>query len=175
MPRVILNDVFANPAVRKDDSCPLLWDLRDPPTTAARLLPPTQKQTSANGFKPLQSQYATSPPVTALRIYCDLLLHEWINARNKQGVTVRDVLEAIHQVARAPLTVQEWDALSFKQQERMSRVFEARWRGAVNPEKEKNGGIRRVDCLLQCTRFAGLSMSYDNHFECNLALARNQD
>jgi len=85
------------------------------------------------------------------------------------------VLEAIHQVARAPLTVQEWEALSFKQQERVKRVFDVRWRGAVSPEKERKAGVRRVDCLLQCTRFAGLSMSYDNIFECNLVLARNLD
>jgi hypothetical protein len=170
MTRIILNDVFSNPAMRKGDSCPLLWDLRDPPSTAARLLPPTQKQTGVNGFKPLQSQYATTPPVTALRISCDLLHHEWkINARNRQGVTVRDVLEAIHQVARAPLVVSEWDALSFKQQERVKRVFEVRWRGAVSPEKEKMAGVRRVDCLLQVRHSPSLISRLGTNNHCSSA------
>jgi hypothetical protein len=156
MTRIVLNDVFVNSAVRKGESCPLLWDLRDPATTAARLIPPTQMHSCANGFTPLHSQYATTPPVTALRICCDLLHYEWkISARNKQGVTVHDVLEAIHQVARAPLTVQEWEALSFKQQERVRRVFDVRWRGAVSPEKERKAGVRRVDCLLQVRLFRG--------------------
>jgi hypothetical protein len=87
---------------------------------------------------------------------------------------VRDVLEAIHNVTRVPLTVAEWDGLSQKQQERIKRVFDLRWRAAVVPEKERKGGVRRLDCLLQCTRFAGLSMSYDNDFECILTLSRNE-
>jgi len=86
---------------------------------------------------------------------------------------VHDVLEVIHRVARTPLTVQEWEGLSSKQQERIKRVFDVRWRGAVIPESERRGGVRRVDCLLQCTRFAGLSMSYDNDFACVLTLSRN--
>jgi len=87
---------------------------------------------------------------------------------------VRDVLEAIHNIARTPLTVAEWDGLSQKQQERIKREFDVRWRGASSPEKERKGGVRRVDHLLKSTRFAGLSMSYDNDFECILTLSRNE-
>jgi len=177
MTKIIVNYIlaFSYPAVRNGESCPLVWDLRDPPSTAAQLVSSSLKHRCLTGFKLLQSQHATTPPVTGLHVSCDLLHHSWqINARNKQGVTVRDVLEAIHNVARAPLTIAEWESLSPKQQERIRRVFDVRWRAAVNPEKERKGGVRRVDCLLQSTRFAGLSMSFDNDFECILTLSRNE-
>jgi len=175
MTKIIVNYIlaFSYPAVRNGESCPLIWDLRDPPSTAAQLVSSSLKHRCLTGFKLLQSQYATTPPVTALRVTCDIL--PWhISARNKQGVTVRDVLEAIHNIARTPLTVAEWDGLSQKQQERIKREFDVRWRGASSPEKERKGGVRRVDHLLKCTRFAGLSMSYDNDFECILTLSRNE-
>jgi len=149
MTEIILNDTlaFTYPVVRKGESCPLLWDLRDPPSSATQLVPYGQKRTS---FKFLRSQPATSPPVTALHILCDLLPYQWeIEARNKKGVTVGDVLEAIHQVARTPLTTEEWDLLPYKQQERVNRNFDMRWRNASAPEKERSRGLKRVDCLLQ--------------------------
>jgi hypothetical protein len=105
-----------------------------------------------NGVK-FQSQYATTPPITVLHILCDLLPYQWtITARNKKGVTVCDVLEAIYQVACTPLTVKEWEGLSPKQQERIRRVFDVRWNGAAMPERERKGGVKRVDCLLLVRR-----------------------
>jgi len=147
MTEILLNDTlaFTYPAVRKGESCPLLWDLRDPPSSAAQLAPYGQKCS----FKYLRSQPATSPPVTGLYILCDLLPNWKIRARNQGGVTVGDVLEAIHQVARTPLTTEEWDQLLYKQQERVNRVFDVRWKRASAPEKERNRGLQTVDCLLQ--------------------------
>jgi len=88
---------------------------------------------------------------------------------------VRDVLEAIYNVTHAPLTHDEWERLSLKQQERIKRVFDVRWREAANPEQERKNGVRRVDCLLQCTRLGGLTMSYDNNFECIMTMTRSDD
>ncbi|KIM86677.1 hypothetical protein PILCRDRAFT_64788 [Piloderma croceum F 1598] len=176
MTEILLNDTlaFTYPVVRKGESCPLIWDLRDPPSSAAQLVPYGQKHSTS--FKFLQSQFATSPRVTGLYILCDLLPYPWkISARNQKGVTVGDVLEAIYQVARTPLTTEEWDRLPSKQRQRVNRVFDVRWTNASAPEKERNRGLKRVDCLLQSTRFAGLSMSYDDDFTCILTLSRNLD
>ena len=164
---------FSYPAVRKGESCPLLWDLRDPPSTAAQLVSSTQKH-KFTSFKLLQSQYATTPPVSMLHISCDVLPNQWrIIARNKQGVTVHDVLEAIHSVVRAPLTVQEWEDLSPKQQDRIKRVFDVRWRGAVIPEKERKEGVKRVDCLLQvCPSLLTLPSANTSTFPLVLSICR---
>lgn len=86
---------------------------------------------------------------------------------------VRDVLDAIYDTLHVPLTNMEWEGLSDKQQARVKRAFEVRWREAAHPEHERRSGIRRVDCLLGCTAFAGLSMSLDSDFDCVLSLGRN--
>ena len=141
MTTILPNNIlaFTYPTERKGDSCPLLWDLRDPPSSAAQLVSYPRKHRSTTDFKFLQSQHATTPPITALRILCDLLPYRrWkITARNDQGVTVGDVLAAIHQVARMPLTITEWERLPSKHQERIKRVFDVRWRGAVIREQER--------------------------------------
>jgi len=178
MTEILLNYclAFTYPTAHKGESCPLVWDLRDPPSTAAQLVPSTLKHKVITGFRHLQSQHATTPPVTALDISCDVLPYRWqIRARNKRGVTVRDVLDAIHNVTQAPLTIEEWERLSIKQQQRIERVFDVRWRDSAIPETERKSGVRRMDCLLQCTRFAGLSMSYDNDFRCILTLSRSTE
>jgi hypothetical protein len=154
MTEILLNNTlaFTHPIVRKGESCPLLWDLRDPPSSAVQLVPYGQKHNTSFDF--LRSQFATSPPVTALRILCDLLPYRWkISARNQEGVTVGDVLEAIHLVACTPLTAEEWERLPSKQQQRAIRVFDVRWKSASKPEKERNRGLKRMDCLLQVCFF----------------------
>jgi hypothetical protein len=155
MTEVILNYclTFAYPRARNGESCQLVWDLRDPPSTAAQLISSSLRQRLTSSFKVLQSQLATTPPVNILYISCELLPWQII-ARNRQGVTVRDVLEAIYNVTHAPLTHDEWERLSVKQQDRIKRVFDVRWREAANPEQERKNGVRRVDCLLQVRTFA---------------------
>lgn len=173
-PKFAVRWTYKSCHVRKGESCPLVWDLRDSPSTAAQLVQSTMKQ-KLTRFRHLQSQHATTPAVSALHIHCDFLPYRRISARNKQGVTVRDVLEAIYNAVRTPLALEEWEELSLKQKLRVKRVYDIRWRDATIPEKERTDGVRWVDCLLQCTRFAGLSMSYDNDFECILTLSRNFD
>jgi len=156
-------------------SCALLWDLRDPPNTAAQPVSTIHRHRSPiTKFQLPHSQLATTPPVTALRITCDIFPYKWrIEARNQQGVTVRDVLTAIYNVAHAPLRVDEWEGLSAKQQDRIKKVWDVRWRGSTYPDRERREGVRRVDCLLHYTRFAGITMALDHDFECILTLSRN--
>jgi len=80
------------------------------------------------------------------RVSCDLLPYGWrIIPRNNQGVTVCDVLEAMHNVFRASLTIPEWEGWPHKDRERIKRVFDRRWKNPVSPDKEKKGGLKRVD------------------------------
>ena len=155
MPQITLDPVltFTHPIVRKGESCPILWDLHNSPATAEQLVPYSRGRGCAIGLKHLESRYATSPRVTGLHIFCNLLPYEFgIYAYNKSGVTVCDVLQEIYDVVHKPLTLNEWEGLSYKQQERVAKAFDMRWMGAAVPEKERRAGVRRVDCLLQvCT------------------------
>lgn len=174
--KIELNELlnFVYPTAPKANSCPLLWDLRNHPSTSAEVNSRTQKYISKSDSRTPHSQFATSPPVTALRITCDIFPYRWrITARNKQGVTVRDVLEAIYDIGQVPLNHLEWDGLSYKQKERVKLAYDLRWRSAAFPEGQRKEGVRRIDCLLHYTRFAGLSMSFDRDFGCILTLSRN--
>jgi len=173
MTRIDLNSILG--FVPDGQPCALLWDLRDPPSSAAQPVSSIHKHKTPNTKYQLpHAQFATTPPVTALQITCDIFPYQWrIEARNKQGVTVRDVLTAIYNVAHAPLRTEEWDGLTHKQRERISRVYDIRWKGAAHPDKERRAGVRRVDCLLHYTRFAGISMEPDRDFACIMTLSRN--
>jgi hypothetical protein len=152
MPHITLDRalVFTHPTVRWGESCPILWDLRGSPATASQLVPYSGGRGCAIGLKHLESKYATSPRVTGLHIICPLLPYEFgIYVQNESGVTVCDVLEEIYRIVREPLTPNEWEGLSDKQQDKVLRAFDMRCRGAAVPEKEKRVGVRMVDCLLQ--------------------------
>ena len=161
---------FTHPIVSKGSSSSFLWDLRDPPSTAARAVHSLSSQYHGPG-----GEFATNPPISALRVVCDILPYPWwrIKARNDGGVTVRDVFDAIYNTLHVPLTNTEWDGLSEKQKLRVQRAFEVRWSAAAQPQRERKQGLRRVDCLLGSTTFAGLSMSDDSDFDCVLSLGRN--
>lgn len=186
MPGIQINKqiAFTHPVVATGRSCPLLWDLRDPPSTAAQPVPSTSApahnvninhkghgQRQAPRPPHLLSEYATSPPISALRITCGLLPAMRMRAHNPCGVTVSDVLGAIHTALRVPLTHAEWGSLSAKQRARVQRAYETRCR----TERERERGVRRVDCLLRYTRFAGVGVSFEDEFGGVLSLARNED
>ncbi|KAF7986311.1 hypothetical protein HWV62_35272 [Athelia sp. TMB] len=177
---------FTNPSTTHAPSCPLIWDLRDPPATAAQPVPtypshppysshPQPRPPTAHKPHPaLPSEYATAPPVRALNITCGLAPAWKITAQNPRGggVTVADVLRAVHAALHAPLAHGEWAALAGKQRARVAAAYEERWRGAADPAGERMQGLRRVDALLGCTRFGGLIVA-DGRGECVLSLTRN--
>lgn len=177
-----MNDqiAFTSPTTPRMHSCPLMWDLRDPPSTAAQLVPShTQTSDSTSVTRRprtrLLSEPATAPPVSALHITCGLFsANRWrMSARNTRGVTVSDVLSTIYATVHVPLTKSEWAAMSDKQRARVKRTYDARWQEAKHPERERAEGVRRVDALLGCTRFGGLTMSFERNFECVLSLTRS--
>ncbi|KIJ11185.1 hypothetical protein PAXINDRAFT_55253, partial [Paxillus involutus ATCC 200175] len=130
---------------------PLQWDIRRAPRHAARV----SGGAISNSHL---SQPATVPAVPSLRITSDLLSENWVvGCYNPTGVTVQDILTTIHAELHAPLTIPEWECMSPKQRTLIEEVFYARCEASRNFERTRNGGVRRMDSLLNTTTFAGLS------------------
>ncbi|KAF5379124.1 hypothetical protein D9615_006082 [Tricholomella constricta] len=157
----------------------LLWDLRDTPLTSARHIA-AHHPLSAHEL----TQPATTPRVTTLHLTCGLL-HlplppdsgegegAWaMEAHNPHGVTLLDVLHALHAGLQTPLTHEEWGALCVKQQTRVGAAFDLRWRAAGAPMETRARGVVRADCLLRHTLFAGLSVSLVEPDSCMLTVRR---
>jgi hypothetical protein len=149
--------------------CHLLWDFHEQPAYSVR---------HVSGTNPLLtdtelSEWATSPRLISLHIKCGVFPFDWpIHVYNPQGVTIRDVLHAIHTCLQSQIKPDEWDSLCAKQRDRINRVFDTRWRMSANPSSVRAHGVLRVDCLLQHVWFAGLTMSPVHDNGCILTLRR---
>jgi len=149
--------------------CSLLWDLHETPAYSVR----HTSGPNASLVDAELSQHATLPPVTSLDIKCGIFPAEWpIHAYNPRGVTIRDVLQAIHTCLQLQIRQDEWDGLCAKQQDRVNRVFDARWRLSFDPQRVRARGVLRIDCLLQHIWFAGLTVSLVYGNSCILKLRR---
>ena len=138
--------------------CPILWDLRQHPASSARFAKDHKRITSSD-----LTQHATIPPVSYLVVTCEVFPFPWrIEAKNPRGVTILDLLKAIYYVAHECIRQYEWNLMPNKQQARIGFVFEQRWQGSKNRWGVRANGVIRVDCLLQSTGFAGLTMSCEN-------------
>lgn len=147
--------------------CSLLWDMHDTPSFSVRHVSDSNTLLSPQEL----SHYATSPPVPSLQIKCGVFPADWpIQASNPQGVTIRDVLQAIHSCLQLQIRKDEWDSLCKKQRDRINRVFDSRWRVSIDPPRVRGQGVLRVDCLLQHIWFAGLTVSVVHENSCILTL-----
>ena len=145
------------------------WDVRHAPHHAARV--DGQVITSYH-----LTQLAIHPDVTTLRVISDLLLGDWvITAHNPSGVTVEDVLVAIHRGLHVPLTQPQWDCMAPANRELIEATFYARCGASRDFDRTRYGGVRRIDCLLHTTVFAGLSslILRNNRWEAVLTLSRD--
>ncbi|KAF8062495.1 ectomycorrhiza-regulated small secreted protein [Lyophyllum atratum] len=147
----------------------LLWDLRETPRISVRhVAPPHITLTKLE-----LAQYATVPRMPSLYITCGILPGDWtMKAYNPEGLTLLDVLDAIHDCLKVQLTGAEWDAISHKQRGRISAIFDLRWRLAPVPSKAHSRGVLRADCLLNHTIFGGLTPSPVSANKCILTLRR---
>ncbi|KAG8216836.1 hypothetical protein J3R82DRAFT_7095 [Butyriboletus roseoflavus] len=145
------------------------WDIRHTPCHAARV---GGQVISAYHL----TQPATFPSVMSLRVVSDLLSENWvITAYNHTGVTIEDVLAAIHRGLHVPLTRVEWECMSPMERARTEAMFYARCEASRDFERTRYGGVRRMDCLLHTTMFAGLSslVMKNNRLEVVLTLSRD--
>ncbi|KIJ11186.1 hypothetical protein PAXINDRAFT_15911 [Paxillus involutus ATCC 200175] len=165
-----INLLLASPSTGdRHPLTPLQWDIRRPPRRAAHV----SGGAISNSHL---SQPAIFPAVTSLRIISDLLSENWVVAAyNPTGVTVEDILTVIHEQFHAPLTIPEWECMSQRERTRTEEVFYARCGASRNFERTRNGGVRRMDCLLNTTTFAGLSslVFRNNRWEVVLTLSRD--
>lgn len=146
----------------------ILWDLRESPVTARHV----SYLDIAIGEAEL-SHYATSPPLPVLDITCDLFPVPWsIQAKNDQGVTVFEVLDAIFSVIGKQIWQAEWDDFSEKHQQRVNAAFGHRCALSADPALLRSQGVLRVDCLMHHTWFGGLTVSQEAENSCLLSLRR---
>ncbi|PPQ70395.1 hypothetical protein CVT24_013133 [Panaeolus cyanescens] len=157
----------ANPTLSRHTTG-IVWDLRESPDSARRLANLDESLTAKD-----LSQFATSPPCILLHITSDLFHgNRPIEARRLQGVTIGDVVSAIHDALHQPVRRDEWDNLSEPQRKRISDVFDQRCRMSFDREETYARGILRIDCLQHTTWFAGLSNSLEIDSTCILTLCR---
>ncbi|KAG3230020.1 hypothetical protein P692DRAFT_20827192 [Suillus brevipes Sb2] len=148
---------------------PIEWDVRYHPTHSAAIADMPLLSSHL-------SQFATNPPIPKLHLVCDLLFPEWeIVARNPTGVTVRDVLEAIYETLRQLLRIYEWEGMSLKQRSRIEDTHRARCRVSSDPEHSRLAGVRRADCLLSTTMFAGLTSLVRRREQWQVVLTLSRD
>lgn len=147
---------------------PVDWDIRYIPLHCARV---AGHIASAHHL----TQLATQPGTPTIRVISDLLSEDWvITAHNPNGVTVEDVLSAIHRGLQVPLTQHEWEYMSSTNRDRIVATFYERCEASRDFDRTRHGGVRRIDCLLHTTVFAGLSslMLRGNQWEVVLTLCR---
>ena len=169
--QVMLNRLLTSSPTGTPHFPPVLvdWDIRYPPHRTARV---AGQAISTQHL----SQLVTFPGVANLRVISDLLSEDWvIAAHNPTGVTVEDVFTAICTSLHAPLTQVEWECMSPMQRARIEEVFYARCQASRDFDRTRHGGVRRMDCLLHTTVFAGLSslVFRNNRWEVVLTLSRD--
>ncbi|KAF8879374.1 hypothetical protein BD779DRAFT_1552009 [Infundibulicybe gibba] len=111
------------------------------------------------------SEPATSPPLRSMTVTSPHL--PWsikVYPSRHSVITVSDVLQGIYNALRTNLSASEFYALpTHKHQRRATAAYEARYRrirGAHAYDEEKRSGLKRVDYLMDNTRFAGLTASH---------------
>ena len=154
-------------------TCPhLLWVIRVYPSSSSSpssLLSPPSSPDSPGYASPTGSFDSSSSSFSS---YVHLPGPEMT-----RYITVRDVLTEIYYALRAPISHSEYAQLSYERdRERAGRAYKRRYRRVLSSsagphhedssddsrrereyEDEKKAGLRRVDFLMEKTRFGGLS------------------
>ncbi|KAF8996993.1 hypothetical protein BDQ17DRAFT_1363769 [Cyathus striatus] len=114
-------------------------------------------------------QPATHPPITALRIVCDAIPQwpielqynpQYYTGVNPPPISLGDVLGSIHSYLQKSITHVEWAGLSQSDMRSVNIAYSRRCRSAGSLDavhREEVAGIKRVDFLMEKTRFRGLT------------------
>ena len=130
----------------------LTWDMRFPPSFARLNSSPKYGIPSR-----YTSEYATSPPVSRMRISCELFGSRWrMEVSNHRGVTVGDILEQVYASLHKRVRSGEWAVFSESEKAYISRAFYKRVNLSRYPKEERDEGALRVDILQKNTYFVGL-------------------
>lgn len=149
---------------------PLMWDLHEIPDGAHLVENPDEP------LAPEQlMEDATRPSLNILTITCGVFPADWpIIIKQKLDISVSDVLRAIYAAVHRRISHEEWNELSPKEQVKITATFEERCNKSADPKATRDNGVLRIDCLLQHTSFAGLSVSPDEEDTCILTLRRSR-
>jgi hypothetical protein len=146
--------VHAHPLL---DASAITYDVMEHPSTITTL------NNYSLSTRTLREQ-ATTPPLPFLRITSIHL--PWsikVYASNGLFVTLEDVFDSIYRTLRTNITNAEFNMFSTQDdQRRATRAYEKRYRRLRNTrayEEEKRGGMKRVDFLMNHTRFLSISNS----------------
>ncbi|KAF7340504.1 hypothetical protein MSAN_02121800 [Mycena sanguinolenta] len=126
-------------------------------------LPPSAITTHFHGVSSAGFQEpAVYPPQSTISIVTQHL--PWsitVAASNGRYVTVADTLNALHRSLRTNVTGEEYHTLgSHTLKHRATEAYTHRYmrlQGHRGYTEEKRGGLKRVDFLMGCTQFRGLS------------------
>ena len=154
-------------------------DIRDFPAQAL-LLPEAYGQFYPGPIKPRQltpgelNQQATIPPTAQLSIVCGRFdPFPWrVDVFNRNGVTIFDVLQGIHDCVHTRMRRREWGTLARDQRNRMSATFHERCAHAMDQWAETEEGVKRMDYLGISNRFSGISLRKGT--TCVLTVDRNK-
>lgn len=134
----------------------LTWDLLDHPSTARYNYKSIPHR--------MLSEPATFPSLSYMKISSPHL--PWsieVYASNGSFVSLEDVLDAVYQSLRINIKSSEFDSLPSSNDRRSaSRAYEHRYRrqrSSIEYDKEKKGGMKRIDFLMGHTRFLRISNS----------------
>ncbi|KAJ7229893.1 hypothetical protein GGX14DRAFT_409587 [Mycena pura] len=144
----------ANPLLAHSDAPLLNYDISFPPSTITTTFPGlTTSALKEPAVYPAQRAIALTTPHLPWSVP--------VVAANGAYVTVSDVLGALHAALRARVTPAEFSALgSRKLMRRATDAYTRRYmrlKGHRGYAEEKAGGVHRVDFLMGCTKFKGLS------------------
>ena len=143
-----------HPFLRVSSSPPITYDLTQP---TSMLYSPHYGIPRAALCEP-----ATSPSVQTLMVISPRL--PWtitVSSSTYHYVSVIDVLDGIYHALRTGVTHHEFNSLQTDRDiRRVSKAYEERYRrirGQQEYQEEKSRGVRRIDFLMEYTKFRGLS------------------
>ena len=140
----------------------IFYDLRQPQIKDAVFLPHLNRLPNAIDF----SQLITSPPIHRLTLWHRKL--PWqinIEARQPNGITIRDFFRHLHQQLHQPIAQEEYytDELTPSDREMLIMAFQTR--RAMFPDQSAAAGVRRIDFLGQEVCFIGLKRRRGERWE----------
>lgn len=112
----------------------------------------------------IADQPATNPPVQKMRLICRDL--PWkISISNAKGVTLRDILTAIHDDLHQPLTEGEWWIAADEERDRCLEAYKTNCTEEAGFKRELKDGVKRVDWLAKKTMMVSITRTpYDESF-----------